>query len=150
MNVFSVLAIAIVASLMLPNMTALATDLSPYRWKQRLLLVFAPTPATSAYQALDRQLKQHPAGVAERDLMVFHLFGEGSSHGPDGAVAPEDAEVLRRQFGLAGDDFRMLLIGKDGGTKGSYGSPPDLMAIFDRIDAMPMRREEMRRSGQGQ
>ena len=40
---------------------------------------------------------------------------------------------------------RVLLIGKDGGMK-SRESSLDLDAIFRRIDAMPMRKREMRTS----
>jgi len=38
-----------------------------------------------------------------------------------------------------------VLIGKDGGDKSTSASPLDSARRFATIDAMPMRREEMRR-----
>jgi len=40
--------------------------------------------------------------------------------------------------------FHAILIGKDGGVKGRWDSPVDMDALFGLIDAMPMRRQEMR------
>jgi hypothetical protein len=52
---------------------------------------------------------------------------------------------LRSRFGATRAAFRVVLVGKDGGTKLAQSSPilPD--ALFGAIDAMPMRRDEMRR-----
>ncbi len=45
--------------------------------------------------------------------------------------------------------FAVLLIGKDGGVKLRSGRPFALHALFDAIDAMPMRQDEMRRRAAG-
>ncbi|NMG19341.1 hypothetical protein DP116_07665 [Brasilonema bromeliae SPC951] len=37
-----------------------------------------------------------------------------------------------------------VLVGKDGGVKRRETTPVQAKAIFDEIDAMPMRRQEMR------
>ena len=41
------------------------------------------------------------------------------------------------------EDFKIKLIGKDGGTK-FEGRKASLQDLFNRIDSMPMRRYEMR------
>ena len=41
----------------------------------------------------------------------------------------------------------MVLVGKDGGAKLRTAEVPDLDALFDLIDGMPMRIAEMRRRG---
>ncbi|MDJ0783861.1 MAG: DUF4174 domain-containing protein [Desulfosarcinaceae bacterium] len=136
-------------TLMVPASTAATSDLSPYRWQQRLLLVFAATPSDAAYQELERQLHQQRTAVQDRDLLVFRIFAVGTAQGPDSPMSDEDADLLRRRYGVPADQFQIVLIGKDGGDKGRYGSPPALQAIFDRIDTMPMRQEEMRRRDGG-
>ena len=40
--------------------------------------------------------------------------------------------------------FRISLIGKDGGVKNEWREPATPTEVFSLIDAMPMRREEMR------
>lgn len=37
------------------------------------------------------------------------------------------------------------LIGLDGGIKSVYKTPPDIQIIFQTIDAMPMRQQELRK-----
>ena len=41
----------------------------------------------------------------------------------------------------------MILVGKDGGTKMVCDNPVKLQEVFDRIDSMPMRRQEMKTKG---
>jgi hypothetical protein len=57
-------------------------------------------------------------------------------------ATPEGA-TLRRRFG--GTRFRAILVGKDGEEKISSDLPLDRDALLPTIDAMPMRRQEMRR-----
>ena len=51
---------------------------------------------------------------------------------------------LRTQLRAAAGDRRVILIGKDGGIKRRAELDTDLREIFRQIDAMPMRRAEMR------
>ena len=48
---------------------------------------------------------------------------------------------------LYGGAPAFYLIGKDGTVKRAQRKPPPLKALFDQIDAMPMRRREMERKG---
>ena len=45
-------------------------------------------------------------------------------------------------FSIPNEEFKILLIGKDGGIK-FEGENRTLNQIFDQIDSMPMRRYEM-------
>ena len=54
------------------------------------------------------------------------------------------ADVLRKQLRLMTSQFVVVLIGKDGGEKLRRTHRVDLGEIFALIDAMPMRRQEMR------
>ncbi|MEL6747685.1 MAG: DUF4174 domain-containing protein, partial [Pseudomonadota bacterium] len=54
---------------------------------------------------------------------------------------------LRQTFGVDSDEMLALLVGKDGGVKRRAHLPVRLETLFEVIDSMPMRREEMRRDG---
>jgi hypothetical protein len=54
------------------------------------------------------------------------------------------ASALKAPFGVANASFRAVLVGKDGGAKLSQPTPLDAARLFATIDAMPMRRDEMR------
>ena len=54
------------------------------------------------------------------------------------------ASALRARFGVANACFRAVLVGKDGGAKLSQSTPLYAARLFATIDAMTMRRDEMR------
>ena len=72
------------------------------------------------------------------------MFEKGSSVLADKPLSAESAEMLRRRFEIEKDSFVVILIGKDGGVKMVREDRLSLQEVFDRIDSMPMRRQEMR------
>lgn len=142
--------IGIAVAAVLATSPASAGDLKSYRWKNRLLLVFSPTASEPGFAAFDRSLAEQRLEVTDRDLIVFRIFEEGSSRVEQKPLAREDAQELRRRFRVASGRFSVILIGKDGGVKMKRESRVDPAEIFDRIDSMPMRRQEMRNKGDRQ
>ena len=126
---------------------ALATseiDLSDYRWKHRPLFIFAPSAADATYLALDKRLVQSIPEIEDRDMILFRIFEDSPSRVSDTPIPPGDAEALRRRFGIKPGRFTVVLVGKDGGVKWVAHRDADLQSIFNRIDSMPMRQQEMR------
>lgn len=105
-------------------------DLSLYRWRQRLIVIFAPSPHDQRYIAARETMLGQKAGLVERDIVVLV------------DASPDAGGGLRAQLGV--DGFRMLLIGKDGGVKIDRAAPIPAEVLFATIDAMPMRQREMR------
>lgn len=122
-------------------------DLPSYRWKNRLLIVCADKPETLRMAEYRAAWAGREAGVAERDMVVFHLYASGPGQVAGEALCPEAAAGLRRELKVPPEGFQMLLIGKDGGVKLRSGKPVPPAEVFSLIDGMPMRREEMRRRG---
>ncbi len=133
-----------------------SADLSPYRWQNRLLLVFAPSPKDGAYGEQMRLLEGESAALEDRDLLVFQLFetsGGLRETSPDTAslntaslntASLNTAAALRERYGVAENTFTIILIGKDGGEKERHSAPVAPETLYAVIDAMPMRRREMR------
>ena len=120
-----------------------ADDLSRYRWRHRLLLIFSPSAQTPDFQQLANQLKQQREGVADRDLLVFSIMSDGQSRVGENVLSKQEAENLRRRFQVTNEEFRVVLIGKDGTVKLSEPAVK-LSEVFALIDSMPMRQREMR------
>ncbi|WP_182888403.1 DUF4174 domain-containing protein [Hymenobacter rubripertinctus] len=115
---------------------SLASRVKAARWRQRVLLICAPT-ATDARLLKQRALLQPArAGLTERDLLVREL--------PWASLPAADRNYLR-QLGGSPDAFRVLLLGKDGGVKRRDTAPVAPAALFATIDGMFMRRQEMKR-----
>ena len=120
-------------------------SLSTQKWKNRVLLVFAPSSRSEAYQQQMQLFAQHKPGFSDRDLVLVRVLTEGTSSAVGQPIDEASATRLRDRFGVGKGDFRVILVGKDGGTKRRDSNPVQASAIFNEIDAMPMRRQEMRK-----
>ncbi len=136
----------IVALAMIGGADRVSAD--PYRWSYRPVFVFAPSPSHPALQRQDAINKRAEAAFRERDIVVVNVIGQGVSAalGPPPGV---DAGQLRKRFGVGEDDFAFILVGKDGGIKLRSDSPVPAARLSGVIDAMPMRRREMREGKDG-
>ena len=120
-------------------------SLDSLRWKNRVLLIFAPEPLASAARS---NLEKSAAGIEERDLVFFLLNGDALQTNYPGNVEPGFRDwLLDKYFTPLPKDTLVYLIGKDGGVK-STGPDLDLEATFGLIDQMPMRQREMRQAGE--
>jgi hypothetical protein len=122
---------------------ASANDLAAYRWKNRILLVFSPTASDHSFKAFNQRLSERHIDVLDRDLIVYRILEKGHSRLDEQTLAPEEANKLRRDFGPKPGRFTVILVGKDGGVKMFREERTDLQEIFDLIDSMPMRQQEM-------
>lgn len=122
----------------------LASAMAPYKWKYRPLVVFADS-ATSPPLIQQRQIvAASRGGFVERNVVVVWVVGNSVSSelGPEPG---QSANALRARVNAQAGTFRVVLVGKDGGAKLAVSSPLSAASLFGTIDAMPMRRDEMRR-----
>jgi len=120
--------------------TLFAQQLDPYRWKNRVLLVFAPDLQDQRLKSQLSLFDAHRAAVAERDLKVLVLNPGGNE-----AFAAADTKHLYQMYKVEKEAFVLILIGKDGGEKLRKTQPLAVATLFSTIDAMPMRKAEMGR-----
>lgn len=109
-----------------------------YKWKNRPLLVFAPSAEHAAYREQIRRVNAHRAGFNERDMVIVAVLAQEARR--DAAAD----RALRSRFRVGTDDFVVILIGKDGTAKDRWTEPAPMDEVFRLIDGMPMRRREMR------
>ena len=127
---------------------ALSMDLDQFKWKNRLLFIFAPEEGDSIFQALQSEISTQPDEISERDLVVFKIFETGPSYQQNIQIDTRTAAAIRTKFAAPPGQFTCILVGKDGGIKLRQDSQVKLEKVFNLIDAMPMRREEMRQKSQ--
>lgn len=126
-----------------------SSDLDMYRWKNRLLLVFSPSDTDQTYLELQHALGRAGDKLQDRDMVVFHLFASGRGKADETCLGKNEVRSLYQRFDVPDHSLTVILLGKDGGEKVRQVGQFDLQAIFDRIDAMPMRQREMRQRSQG-
>lgn len=117
-----------------------------YRWKNRPLVVFAASASDPRFRQQMGIVSRGRSGLRDRDMVVIRVVGDTVTtrlgRGPGLSAA-----ALRRRYGVKPGQFRALLVGKDTGVKISSAQPLSLKRLFVTIDAMPMRRREMRQRG---
>lgn len=113
-----------------------AQALEDFRWKKRLLVVSEGT------KGLATALIDSKAGLAERDVEVFVLSGQP---GIWKVPAAELLLQLRGHLKIQPDLPEVVLLGKDGHTVVRWAVRDfKVAALFSTIDAMPMRKREMK------
>jgi len=83
-------------------------------------------------------LADHGPALEDRDLLVQSFFEDSS-----------EASAARAHFRVEGGSFAAVLVGRDGGEKHRSSEPIVPEKLFEIIDAMPMRRREMREKDAG-
>lgn len=117
--------------------------LGKYRWESRVLIVFAPAVDDPLYRWQHQMLRIAEPGRNERDVVVISVLEEAvvATGGPATRASARD---LRAAYDLLPHQFCVVLVGKDGGVKFRQEEPVSGAELFALIDAMPMRRYEMR------
>jgi len=121
----------------------MSNPLSPFKWKNRVLLVFSESQEKITKQKTmwfeDRK------GLEGRDLVIFEF---NNKHGK----TPDHVMLKAKQVNWFYDnynseklEFKVLLIGKDGGVKLEETDYLSKQKLFSTIDAMPMRQREMKK-----
>lgn len=132
------LAVAAAAMCLSSTTVASALTIDEYRWHDRLLIVFAGNADAPEWARQRATIADAGNDFSDRDLRTIEIVGNtvtGSTDTP---------RALRRRFTIGEKEFRVLLIGKDGGVKIDSTQPVTSRQLMLTIDAMPMRREEMR------
>lgn len=125
-------------------------SLDTYKWKNRLLLVFAPSENSPVYQRQMQLFEGQKAGFDDRNLLVVKVIAKGTSYIDSQSIDETAAANLRSRFNVGQEDFHVILVGKDGTEKRRDSAPVEPKVIFNEIDAMPMRQQEMRSKEQQQ
>ncbi len=121
--------------------------MNDFIWQSRPLILFAPTEGHALVARQSEALHGHLDALRERDTVVITVVGQTTS--VDGVTTPQlMADALRRRYGVAVGEAAALLVGKDGGVKLRQPHAFKASTLFETIDAMPMRRQEMKSRGQ--
>ena len=120
-----------------------SNPLDSERWHSRPLIVVAPNANDATLRQFQQDLMQ-PANreaFIEREMVLYTVVA-GVGKRNDQALDPQATSALLSTLGIKADGpTRLLLVGKDGGTKIDQHAPLDASAIFATIDRMPMRQK---------
>ncbi|MCU0390736.1 MAG: DUF4174 domain-containing protein [Thermoflexibacter sp.] len=118
--------------------------LQEYLWKNRILLIFTKSEQDIDYQEQMKLMNLSQKGLSERNLIVFSIFDKQGKTSTNKEVSTYLCKKLRQKFEVDKDIFTVILIGKDGGEKYRSKAVITDKQLFAIIDAMPMRKAEMK------
>ena len=108
----------------------------------RVLIIFTPAADQEHYAAQNTILAQQPAGLDERDMVIIRVVAPDTVT-MDGDRAVNMVNSFQERYAVKPDQFRTVLVGKDGSVKLEQSTPVTTDTLFNLIDAMPMRQYEM-------
>lgn len=122
-------------------------NLNDHRWKNRILIIQALDELTDKYQKQLREFNDADKELKERKLVIYEIVGDKykitnyqnkKSHNSWNSTNELVGEVLNKR-----DDFNVKLIGLDGGIKLDRTTVQKRKDLFNIIDSMPMRMNEL-------
>lgn len=117
------------------TMNAQSEMLADYRWENRVVLLFAPEESNLDFNTQQKIIDKDKIEYQDRDLVVLSFI-----------LDDEKGKELRSKFNIKSGLFSFVLIGKDGYQKMMSHKVVRSKDLFELIDAMPMRRNEMKRN----
>jgi len=116
--------------------------MSDLTWEKRVLLMFTPDEQNAGFQRQQTILQEIEGGLSERDMTVIRAFSDDRVVLDEQSHAQSSASFYRR-FAVNSNEFRVILVGKDGTVKLDHDSVVGGVELFELVDSMPMRRVEM-------
>ena len=116
-----------------------AQDLEKFKWNNRIVLVEDAEYESEEVIEQIKLLKQAERAMYERKVIVVQSGGD--------AYRIAHKKSFRKDDDVKPTEFRVVLIGLDGGVKFESNEIVEPQVLIDLIDSMPMRRAEMRQKG---
>ena len=114
------------------------------RDSERVLVVAEPGQLGPGASIQIGRLMAESAALAERDLRVVHLMGTQGGRLAGRTLTGDQIAGLRERWELPANAWTLAIVGKDGSVRARWSEPVAPEEVFARIDAMPMRRMEMK------
>ena len=125
--------------LLLINFPVMAINSGPlekYLWKNRVIITFSPSKINFERNKFLNSINKNLCDFNVRNIIHIDLIFNTNK---------QEIKIFERSFGnlsLSPNEFRLILVGKDGGIK-LKSKKTSIKDIFNLIDTMPMRKEEM-------
>ncbi len=118
----------------------------------RPLLVFTPSTDDPRYVTQLKAFGREASGLREREMLLVPVFAGttgslSATQAPTALLPQREQAALRKRFDVHRDEFRVVLVGKDGGEKFASATPASAEMLFGIVDGMPMRRQEREQRG---
>ena len=109
------------------------------KWQKRILVI-----NTGDRIEMQKLTSFYSEELKDRDFVVIQLNGHEAFFEDKRMSKRFTKSLLKKLKNYDKSDY-FILLGKDGGVKNSFTQGTEMRTIFDQVDRMPMRMNEMRR-----
>ena len=109
------------------------------KWQKRILVI-----NTGDRIKTQKLTSFYSEELKDRDFVVIQLNGHEAFFEDKRMSKRFTKSLLKKLKNYDKGDY-FILLGKDGGVKNSFNQGTEMRTIFDQVDRMPMRMNEMRR-----
>jgi hypothetical protein len=139
----------IIIGFLIINMST-GQDLKKHQWENRVLLIVSQNEDSEKYRNQIAEFNTLQKELMERKMLVYCVLPQQyrimNSETKVKANNWISSSALFDRFTNKETDFRVILIGLDGGIKLEKTEILSATELFETIDAMPMRRAELNRN----
>tara|TARA_R110002126_G_scaffold291063_2_gene450223 strand:+ start:28377 stop:28802 length:426 start_codon:yes stop_codon:yes gene_type:complete len=124
------------------TITVIGQNLEQHQWVNRVLLIFSDDKKDERLIKQIEVFSQEKQSLAERKLLIYH-FSE-NQFTPEFNTVWFSSTLKTKKYKRKSENFKVVLIGLDGGIKLEQTSLLSTEKLFAIIDGMPMRRREIK------
>ncbi|WP_179008898.1 DUF4174 domain-containing protein [Winogradskyella forsetii] len=140
--------ILLIVALILMTSKLTGQNLDSHKWENRLILIISKTQESEVYKSQIEEFETSYKGFAERRLIIY-LILPNQYKSVDYQNDKSDnnwttSSKLFKRYADDQSDFKVILIGLDGSIKLQQNDLLTTDKLFETIDAMPMRRSEIK------
>ncbi|MFD2564846.1 DUF4174 domain-containing protein [Aquimarina rubra] len=118
-------------------------NINKHQWKDRLLLVISDSYQNSKFIKQLQEFEKHKELLKERKLIIYQITPSSYREGL-GKNESTKSNSFYKKHNSSKKDFKIILIGLDGGIKMESFDFVSANKIFNQIDQMPMRIQELK------
>ena len=121
-----------------------AQDLKRHQWKNRVILIIANDSESQIYRSQIEEFKATRDEFEERQLIKYYILPNTYKFENETENSWLDSSELFAKYNASNSNFKIILIGLDGGIKIEQNQLLTSIELFSTIDGMPMRRSELK------
>ena len=119
-------------------------ELIKHQWQNRIILLVADSFENDSLKDQKELLSRFSEELDERRLIIYEISPNYFRRERDSDHTELGTSTVFEKYNATNESFKIILIGLDGGTKFEKNNPVSPKILFDLIDTMPMRQNELR------
>lgn len=121
----------------------MSQEIESNTWENRVLLIITQDNHNTTFSNQIKELQANENGLSERKVKIYQVKKELFKLGLKNSLWQKPSNLYKK-FNKENVNFKVVLIGLDGGVKLSKTNFVSCKKLFSFIDIMPMRREEIK------